>query len=89
VDCHNSKTSGKKIEPGGEEYFAFEDAFDSLRAGEPKDLRMGVAFDDLKDFSIRDGVAGAGLKAAVFAMGAKKYCIGGRGRQREPRHALV
>ncbi len=75
VDCHNSKTSGKKIEAGGGEYFDFEEAIDSLRPGEGKALKMGVAVDELKDFSARDGVAGGGLRTAVFALNGRKYCL--------------
>ncbi|MCX6768046.1 MAG: DUF2070 family protein [Candidatus Micrarchaeota archaeon] len=76
VDCHNSKTSGHKIESGGGDYFAFEEAIDSLDPGEDGgQLRMGTAVDDLKGFSTTEGIAGAGLRVAVFGVGARKYCL--------------
>jgi len=75
VDCHNSKTGGDKLQAGEKEYFAFEEAIDALKPGEGKALKMGVAVDELKDFSIKDGIGGGGLKVAVFGIGGEKYCM--------------
>ncbi|MBI2445826.1 DUF2070 family protein [Candidatus Micrarchaeota archaeon] len=75
VDRHNSLTNGEMFDVGSDVYNRYVDAVESLRVQSGGSLRLGVASDSLPEFSIPDGIGGAGLKVAVFSMGRKKACV--------------
>ncbi|MBI5229288.1 DUF2070 family protein [Candidatus Micrarchaeota archaeon] len=75
ADRHNSKTTGKLLEIGSREYYEFEEAIDELKRKVGQAFKMGVSEDELKGFSLADGIGGAGLRVAVFESSGKSICL--------------
>ncbi len=75
VDMHNSKTVGRLIETGSREFYEYYDALDALSQSKKGALWMGVSEKKLPKFSLDQGIGKAGMKVAVFKVGAKKSCI--------------
>jgi putative membrane protein len=74
VDRHNSIGDGKLFEMGAPEYFEYEAAIDSLKPERGQRFLLGTS---KKGFGLdlKQGVAGAGLRVAVFEIGGKHSCI--------------
>ncbi|MDP2717556.1 MAG: DUF2070 family protein, partial [Candidatus Micrarchaeota archaeon] len=75
VDRHNSLTDGAMYDVGSDVYNRYVDAVDGLSPGKPVALSLGVASDALSDFTLQQGIGGAGLKVAVFGFGKKRACL--------------
>jgi len=75
VDRHNSLTNGEMFDVGSEVYHRYVDAVQALDVRPGGVLRLGVASDALPEFSVQNGIGGAGLKVAVLAFGKKSACI--------------
>ncbi|PJD01308.1 hypothetical protein COU38_01695 [Candidatus Micrarchaeota archaeon CG10_big_fil_rev_8_21_14_0_10_54_18] len=74
VDRHNSVGDGKVFEMGAPEYFEYEAAVDALKPEYSQRFLLGVSKKHF-DFDLKSGVAGAGLRVAVFEIGGKRSCL--------------
>lgn len=75
VDRHNSLTDGAMYDVGSDVYYGYADAIAAITPGASGALSLGVASDGLSDFSVEQGIGGAGLKVAVLGFGKKRACI--------------
>ncbi|NYZ78298.1 DUF2070 family protein [Candidatus Micrarchaeota archaeon] len=84
TDRHNSlgplKLDGsggiEKIYAGGKAFEGYESAVDGLRVPKSRErFALGIASDPMSSFSVKQGIAGMGLRVAVFQFGGRKHCI--------------
>ncbi|MFH0835972.1 MAG: DUF2070 family protein [Candidatus Micrarchaeota archaeon] len=74
-DRHNSVTDGFMMHVGSKAFSDFEGAISSLKKGKESALSLGVASDDLKEYSLAQGVGRNGLRVAVFEVNGRKACF--------------
>jgi putative membrane protein len=75
VDMHNSCGDELDMTAGSSAYYELEDSIRDLALQSEGRLQMGIAFDSLSDFTPAQGIGRAGLRAAVFKIAKKRYCI--------------
>ncbi len=78
VDRHNSLRLGgvEKIYAGSSAFEDYETVVEVLRVpNQRKRFALGVASDSLEGFSVKHGIAGMGLRVAVFRIAGRKHCI--------------
>lgn len=75
VDRHNSLTDGSIFRVGSREFGEFHKAVSKIAPSAQSRFKMGVAEKTLESFTLDNGIGKAGIKAAVFEIGGRKYCI--------------
>ncbi|MBI4399743.1 DUF2070 family protein [Candidatus Micrarchaeota archaeon] len=78
VDCHNAETGEiMRVDSGNPIGFEFMSAIDQAFSAknELKSLKLGVAGDRMEGFGFENGIAGNGIKVAIFQTASFKYAM--------------
>ncbi|MEM0372239.1 MAG: DUF2070 family protein [archaeon] len=80
VDAHNSHHPGHHTMYSGDPMMfelidAMNEAAKKLSKQKKNRLRLGVAVDDMRDYSVREGIGYAGLRAAVISAGKNSTAL--------------
>ncbi len=75
ADRHNCLTDGTEVTAGTTAFVEYEDAVHAAKPPKQSAFKLGVAAVTETGFTPQQGIGRAGIRAAVFEMAGKRYCL--------------